>query len=75
MPDLPLITAGIPRERVQARLPDGRIFEAPPGTPLKDIMAAIEGEAALKRKYREEAIRAHTSHGGEAPIQPAQAAE
>jgi len=46
MPDLPLITAGVPRERVQARLPDGRIFEAPPGTPLKDIMAAIEGQAA-----------------------------
>src|SRR5512136_2236504 len=46
MPDLPLITAGVPRGRVQARLPDGRIFEAPPGTPLKDIMAAIEGEAA-----------------------------
>ena len=37
--------------------------------------ATTGGEAALKRKYREEAIRAHTSHGGEAPIQPAQAAE
>ncbi len=46
MPDLLSITAGLPRERVQARLPDGRIFEAPPGTPLKDIMGAIEGPEA-----------------------------
>ncbi|MGE3844251.1 MAG: nucleoside kinase [Vicinamibacterales bacterium] len=28
-----------PRERVQARLSDGRIFEAPPGTALNDILA------------------------------------
>ena len=43
MPDLPPVTPGKTRERVQARLPDGQIFEAPPGTPLKDIMRAVEG--------------------------------
>lgn len=33
-----------PRERVQARLSDGRIFEAPPGTPLKDILEVALAE-------------------------------
>jgi len=28
-----------PRDTAQARLPDGRIYEAPPGTPLGDILA------------------------------------
>ena len=32
------IRPGQPRETVQARLVDGRIFEAPPGTPLADIL-------------------------------------
>jgi uridine kinase len=40
MNDLTHIRPGRPRECVQARLPDGRIFEAPPGTPLADIMCA-----------------------------------
>jgi uridine kinase len=44
MPDLPPITLGSPRERVQARLPDGRIYEAPPCTPLKDIMRVLAGD-------------------------------
>lgn len=32
------IRPGAPRESVQARFPDGRIFEAPPETPLIDIV-------------------------------------
>ncbi len=32
------IRAGLPRKWVQARLPDGRIFEAVPGTSLADIL-------------------------------------
>lgn len=37
-----------PRESAQARLPDGRIYEAPPGTPLGDILevARTDGRAA-----------------------------
>src|SRR3990172_6570941 len=38
-----LIRAGQPRQRVQARLPDGRIFEAPPGTPLADVLRTAIG--------------------------------
>ena len=34
------ITLGRLRERIQARLADGRIFEAAPGTPLEEIMCA-----------------------------------
>jgi uridine kinase len=34
------IKLGAPRQDVQARLSDGRIFEAPPGTPLAKIMRA-----------------------------------
>ncbi len=44
MPETPLVTRSQPRTRVQARLPDGRIFEVPPGTPLKDLMRAVEAE-------------------------------
>ena len=40
------ITPGQPRARVQARLPDGRIFEAPPGTPLEEIMCAASSAGA-----------------------------
>lgn len=42
----PLVTPGAPRQRVQAQLPDGRIFEAPPGTTLEAVLrAAFEGRA------------------------------
>ena len=34
------ITLAQPRARLQARLPDGRIYEAEPGTPLEEIMCA-----------------------------------
>jgi uridine kinase len=34
------IRPGQPRECVQARLKDGRLFEAPPGTPLAEILCA-----------------------------------
>jgi uridine kinase len=34
-----------PRTSVQARLPDGRIFEAPPGTPIGDILRVAEAHA------------------------------
>jgi uridine kinase len=44
MSDLPQIIVGHPRERVQARLPDGRIYEAPPGTSLKDLLRTVDGE-------------------------------
>jgi len=54
------IVPGKPRERVQARFPDGRIFEAPPGTPLADILCAADGladstvvAAVINRKLRE----------------------
>jgi uridine kinase len=40
MSDLSHIRHGIPRRTVQAHLADGRIFEAPPGTLLADIMCA-----------------------------------
>ena len=33
-----------PRETVHARLPDGRIFEAPPGTMVGDILRVAEGQ-------------------------------
>ena len=36
------IRPAAPRTTVQARLPDGRIFEAPPGTPLGDILRVAE---------------------------------
>jgi len=39
------ILSGSPRERVQARFPDGRIFEAPPGTPLAEVVHAANGAA------------------------------
>ena len=55
-----LILPGKPRERVQARFPDGRIFEAPPGTPLADILCVADGladstvvAAVINRKLRE----------------------
>ncbi len=49
MPDLSLIRPGAPRACVQARLADGRIFEAPPGTPLADILcvAAQPGDTPV----------------------------
>ena len=37
---VPEVRPGTPRTTVQARLPDGRIFEAPPGTLLNDFLAA-----------------------------------
>lgn len=54
------ILPGKPRECVQARFPDGRIFEAPPGTPLADILRVADGladppvvAAVINRKLRE----------------------
>ncbi len=40
-----MIRRASPRETVQARLPDGRIYEAPPGTPLGEILRTAEQEA------------------------------
>jgi len=42
-PTAELIVPGSPRKRVQARLPGGRILEAPPGTRLADILHAAAG--------------------------------
>jgi uridine kinase len=39
-PVAPEVRLGAPRATVQARLPDGRILEAPPGTMLNDFVAA-----------------------------------
>jgi uridine kinase len=53
------VSPGKPRARVQARFPDGRIFEAPPHTPLAEVVrAANNGEAmfvaaVLNGKLRE----------------------
>jgi len=41
---MPSITLAQPRARLQARLPDGRIYEADPGTPLEAIMCAANPE-------------------------------
>ncbi|MCX6543931.1 MAG: nucleoside kinase [Acidobacteria bacterium] len=38
------IAPGVPRTRVQATFPDGRIFEAPPGAPVGDVLRAAYGE-------------------------------
>jgi uridine kinase len=40
MPFQPEITRAAPRQRVQARFPDGRVFEAPVGTSLRDLLRA-----------------------------------
>lgn len=40
MSDTDIVVPGRPRERAQARLPDGRILEAPPGTPLSIVLRA-----------------------------------
>ena len=37
------ITPGVPRTRVQAKFPDGELFEAPPGTPVGEIIRAAYG--------------------------------
>ena len=45
------IRPAAPRDTVQARLPDGRIFEAPPGTPVGDVLRVAEqdlGDEALE---------------------------
>ena len=36
-----------PRDTVHARLPDGRIFEAPPATPIGDILRVAEAHAGV----------------------------
>ena len=55
-----LIHPGQPRQCVQARLPDGRLLEAPPGTPLGEILRAaarpgdpLEVAAVVDHKLRE----------------------
>ena len=40
------IVTGAPRERVQCQLTDGRIFEAPPDTPLRDVRRASDPQAS-----------------------------
>jgi uridine kinase len=39
-----------PRDTVHARLPDGRIYEAPPGTSLGDILETARTDAAARRR-------------------------
>jgi uridine kinase len=38
------VVPGTPRERVQARLPEGRLLEAPPGTPLAEVLAVAAAD-------------------------------
>ncbi len=38
-----IVHSAPPRSTVQARIPDGRIFEAPPGTPLSEFVQAAYG--------------------------------
>jgi uridine kinase len=40
----PAVVPGVPRTTIQARFPDGRIFEAPPGTPLAELLCAAGRE-------------------------------
>ncbi len=40
------IRPGVPRESLQVQLPDGRIYEAPPGTPVGRILSVAMGDAA-----------------------------
>ncbi len=42
------IRPAAPRDTVHARLPDGRIFEAPPSTPIGDILRVAEAQAGLE---------------------------
>lgn len=44
IPD-PEIQPAQPRDRIQARLPDGRVFSAPPGRTLADILRAAHVDA------------------------------
>jgi uridine kinase len=39
-----------PRDTVHARLPDGRIYEAPPGTSLGDILETARSDASARRR-------------------------
>ena len=41
------VRPGEPRASVQARLQDGRIYDAPPGTPLSEILKVAWGEASI----------------------------
>src|SRR5262245_4057874 len=52
------ISPGLPRTHIQARFPDGRIFEGPPGTPLAEFVRAAEPDghaiaAIINGKLRE----------------------
>ena len=70
----PLIRPGSPREFVQARLPDGRIFEAPPGTALGEVLrqAARPGEppalAAVMRSKLVELFKPLTADADVRPV-------
>ena len=43
------IRPAAPRRTVQARLPDGRVFDAPPGTPVGDILESPSPPARSRR--------------------------
>ena len=68
------IRPGAPRDYIQARLPDGRIFEAPPGTLLNDLLrhALANGDlpalAAVVRGKLMELNRPLTSDADVRPI-------
>jgi len=57
----PMIRRGAPRAFVQATLPDGRIYEARPGTALGEILQVACAEAARERTASEAGSTADAS--------------
>jgi uridine kinase len=45
----PLIRLAVPRDTAHARLPDGRIYAAPPGTPLGEVLRVAYGDGHAQR--------------------------
>lgn len=70
----PPVRPGAPRDTAQARLPDGRIFEAAPGTPLGAVLAAarLDGSppalAAVLRGKLVELTRPLSEDGDVRPV-------
>ena len=71
-----------PRETAHARLPDGRIYEAPPGTPIGQILAVAardgrgkEGLGALAAIVDGRLRELHTPLVGDADVTPLTAAD
>jgi uridine kinase len=71
-----------PRDTAHARLPDGRIYEAPPGTPVGDILAVAasdgrgrEGVGAVAAIVNGKLRELHTPLAGDADVTPVTTAD